>query len=263
MGRDESRRTIVIVGCGRMGGAFARAWQATHRVLVHDPAAATPEGCETLPDPADAPADALVLLAVKPQGLADVARHLARVLTPAAPVVSIAAGVTLAGLGALLGRERPMVRAMPNTPVAIGLGMTAAVASASVSADLREAVAGLFGETGSFVWLDDEAQMDVVTALSGSGPAYFFRFAEALAAAGRARGLPPAIALELARATLGGAGGLAAPGADLAALREAVTSPGGTTAAALAAFADGGIDALADAAVAAAVTRAGELSATV
>lgn len=256
-----TRRTIVVVGCGRMGGAFAAAWRTEQRVLVYDPAVAVPEGCERLGALAQAPADAFVLLAVKPQGLATVARELRAALAPETPVVSIAAGITLATLAALLGEERPIVRAMPNTPVAIGLGMSAAIASGTATPELRAAVAALFGSTGSFVWLDDEAQMDVVTAVSGSGPAYFYRFAEALAVAGQAHGLPQATALELARATLSGAGGLAGAGADLAGLRTAVTSPGGTTAAALAALDDGGIEALAAAAIEAAVIRAGELAA--
>lgn len=254
-------RPIVIVGCGHMGGAFATAWCGARPVFVHDPAVATPAGCHPLADLAQAPADAIVLLAVKPQVMVEVATVLNRALPPDLPVVSIAAGVTLATLAGLLGERRPLVRAMPNTPVAIGLGMTAAVAGAAVPAALRDELAALFAGTGAFAWLEEEAQIDVVTAISGSGPAYFFRFAEALAAAGEARGLPRATALELARATLAGAGGLAVPGAALADLRIAVTSPGGTTAAALNAFAAGDIDALVDGAVEAARRRAGELAA--
>ncbi|MDG2534157.1 pyrroline-5-carboxylate reductase [Sphingomonas sp. HITSZ_GF] len=252
---------ILIIGCGRMGGAFARAWRATHRVLAYDPAATLPEGVEALGGLDAIPPRAIVLLAVKPQLFPDVAPALRAHLGEGHVVVSIAAGITLATLRTLLGAAPALVRAMPNTPVAVGKGMTAAVAEAALDPGVAEALGRLFGETGAFLWLDAEDQLDAVTAISGSGPAYFFRFAEALAAAGAAQGLPAPVAYELARATLAGAGALAGPGTDLAGLRAEVTSPGGTTAAALAAMNAGGIDALALAGVGAAVRRAGELAA--
>ena len=256
----QIRATVLIVGCGRMGAAFAQAWRDNYNVLVYDPAGIVPDGCENMTNLDRVPAEAVVLLAVKPQGLAEVARHLQAVLAPNATVVSIAAGITLDGLASLMGATRPIVRAMPNTAIAIRMGITAAIASPTVTAGGRAMIDELFARTGSLVWLNDEAQIDLVTAISGSGPAYFYRFAEALAAAGVARGLPSGLASELAAATLRGAGGLAAAGADLASLRHSVTSPGGTTAAALTALNDGGIEALADEAVAAAAGRAAELA---
>ncbi|WP_448664025.1 pyrroline-5-carboxylate reductase [Sphingomonas sp. CJ20] len=252
---------IVIIGCGRMGGAFARAWRGTRAVLAYDPDAQLPEGVAAIASLNAVPPEAIVLLAVKPQLLPQVARELRGVLDEGHLVVSIAAGITLATLRTLLGPAPALVRAMPNTPVARGMGMTAAIAGGTLDPSARTALETLFGETGAFLWLDAEAQLDAVTAISGSGPAYFFRFAEAFAAAGAAQGLPAPIAYELARGTLAGAGALAGPGADLARLRSEVTSPGGTTAAALAAMETGGIDGMAVAAVGAAIRRAGELAA--
>ena len=253
--------SIVIVGCGRMGGAFARAWRGDHRVLVHDPVASVPEGCEALPDLADAPADALVLLAVKPQRIAEAAATLKPHLGEGSITVSIAAGVTLGTLRAMLGAQTRLVRAMPNTPVAIGQGVTGAFAGPDVDVDIRAQVEALFRTTGSFAWLTSEAQIDLVTALSGSGPAYFFRFAEALAEAGIRAGLEKDTAYELARATLVGSGGLAIEGASLSALREEVTSPGGTTFAALQAMNAGGIERIVEEGVKANMARAAELAA--
>jgi pyrroline-5-carboxylate reductase len=253
--------TIVIVGCGRMGGAFARAWRSDHRVLVHDPAAQVPEGCEALPDLAALPADALVLLAVKPQRIAEASATLRPHLGAGSVVVSIAAGVTLATLRTMLGDQVRLVRAMPNTPVAIGQGVTGAFAGDDIDAATRSQVEALFRSTGSFAWLGNEAQIDLVTAISGSGPAYFFRFAEALAEAGVHAGLERDTAYELARATLVGSGGLAIEGASLSTLREEVTSPGGTTFAALQAMNAGGLDTLVEAGVTANMARAAELAA--
>jgi len=250
---------IVIIGCGRMGGAFARAWRGAHRVLAFDPAATLPEGVEALAGLDAIPPQAIVLLAVKPQLLPDAAPALRAQLGDGHVVVSIAAGITLATLRTLLGTAPALVRAMPNTPVAVGKGMTAAVAEGTLDPASVATLETLFGETGAFLWLDAEDQLDAVTAISGSGPAYFFRFAEALAAAGAAQGLPEPVAYELARATLAGAGALAGPGTVLAQLRTEVTSPGGTTAAALGVLE--GVDPLASGAVGAAIRRAGELAA--
>jgi len=252
---------IVIIGCGRMGGAFARAWRTTRPVLAFDPHAQIPEGVEAIASLDAIPARAIVLLAVKPQLLPDAAPALRAMLGDGHLVISIAAGITLATLRALLGPAPALVRAMPNTPVAVGKGMTAAIAEGALDPAARTMLEALFEETGAFLWLDAEDQLDAVTAISGSGPAYFFRFAEALAAAGAVQGLPAPIAYELARATLAGAGALAGPDTVLAQLRTEVTSPGGTTAAALAAMEAAGIDGLAVTGVGAATRRAGELAA--
>lgn len=252
-----------MIGCGRMGGALAGAWARSHRVRALEPMATVPPQVERLEriDADTLPTDPVIVLAVKPQTFGDVAEMLRPLVRPGTVFVSIMAGVTTDTLRAALGGEAQVVRTMPNTPAAIGAGMTGAFAAAGVDDAARSAVTTLFGAVGDLVWLDQEAQFNTVTAVSGSGPAYFFRFAEALASAGEAAGLPPQIAARLARATLVGAGALAADGraTSLPELREAVTSPGGTTAAGLAAME--GVDALVDAVVTAAAVRSAELSA--
>lgn len=255
---------VLLVGCGRMGGAMARGWGGAHRVLVFDPLAETlPEGAERVEalDGIEADPDLAVVLAVKPQVFPSIAESLRPLAGGDALFVSIMAGITLAGLGAALGSAR-VVRTMPNTPAAIGKGITAAVAGTDVRMADLATVNGLLAATGEVVWLDDERDLDAVTALSGSGPAYFFRFTEALAAAGAEAGLPPELAMRLARTTFTGAAALAgADPAGLAELRRQVTSPGGTTAAGLAQMdADEAIDRLASAVVKAAAARSRELA---
>lgn len=256
---------LLLIGCGRMGGALARGWRGVHRVLIFDPMIdATPEGAERIEslDELTMDGDWTVVLAVKPQMFADVAPALRPLAAGGALFVSIMAGITLAGLDAALGGCRRAVRTMPNTPAAIGRGITAAVAGSGLRDGDRAAVDALLAPTGAIAWLDDEGQIDAVTALSGSGPAYYFRFTEALARAGEAEGLPSELAMRLARATFTGAAALAeADPAELAALRQQVTSPGGTTAAGLASMDDdAAIDRLAHAIVAAAAKRSRELA---
>ena len=234
---DLNARGLVLVGCGRMGGALLDGWlkgglaaRAVHVLDPHPRAELSDLGISVngkLPrDPA------VLVIAVKPQMMADVLPRLA--VGAGTLVISVAAGVTIAAYEAAFP-EAPVVRAMPNTPAAIGQGITAIIGNAGAGeADLALAEA-LMSAVGRVVRLESEAQMDAVTALSGSGPAYVFHLIEAMAAAGETEGLPAALALELARATVAGAGALAVhEDADPAALREAVTSPGGTTAAALA-----------------------------
>jgi len=253
---------VLLIGCGRMGSAMARGWRGSGPVLVFDPMVdAVPEGTERVETPRAVAggAELAVVLAVKPQVFGSLGDALRPLADRGALFVSIMAGITLAGLGGALGGSGRIVRAMPNTPAAIGRGITAAVAGADVADADREAVDRLLAPTGELVWIDDEGQIDAVTALSGSGPAYFFRFAEALAAAGTAEGLPPALAMRLARATFTGAAALAeADAAPLAELRRQVTSPGGTTAAGLAGMDP--IDDLARAVVAAAAARSRALA---
>lgn len=255
--------TILLVGCGRMGSAMARGWIGRHRVLVHDPAAELPAGVERLDalDLADLPPALTIVLAIKPQLFAAVAPSLRRFAAQDALFVSIMAGVTIERLLTALGGGR-IVRTMPNTPAAIGAGITAAVAGAGVVSKDVAAVDALLAPTGDVVWLDDEAHLDAVTAVSGSGPAYFFRFTEALARAGEAAGLPSDLSMRLARATFTGAAALAEQDpAPLAALREQVTSPGGTTAAGLSVMdVDRAVDRLAIGVVAAAAARSRELA---
>jgi pyrroline-5-carboxylate reductase len=205
----------------------------------------------------------LVVLAVKPQDMADAARGIAGVLAERRRiVVSVAAGIRLGDLARWLGPGVPAVRAMPNRPALIGAGVTALYAGEGVTPDDRRAVERLMIAAGESVWLDDESQMDAATAISGSGPAYFFLLVEALEAAGIELGLPHETARRLAAETARGAGRMAAEsGLEPATLREQVTSKGGTTAAALAVFESAGIRDIVGRAAAAAAQRSAELAA--
>ncbi len=229
--------TVLLVGCGRMGGALARGW-AGKEILAYDPAAeAFPTGVRRITslDPVFLPKDLTVFLAVKPQIFKDVAPLVAPIIARGALVVSIMAGTPIAMLIEHFGGASRLVRAMPNTPAAIGRGITAAFACAGVSAADLHAVETLLRAGGEVVWLDVESDLDAVTAISGSGPAYFFRFVEALARAGECAGLAPTLSMRLARATFTGAAALADTREEtLATLRIEVTSPSGTTAAGLA-----------------------------
>lgn len=259
-------RGLVLVGCGRMGGALLRGWLAqglapasVHVIDPAPPAWVAERGVQTEgimpPDPA------VLVLAVKPQMMGGVLPDLRALGQGGTLVVSVAAGVTLATYDAAFPGAA-VVRAMPNTPAAIGQGITAIIGNARADEAQMALAEALMQAVGRVVRLDDEAQMDAVTAVSGSGPAYVFHLIETLAAAGQAEGLPPAMALQLARATVAGAGQLAASDdADPASLREAVTSPGGTTAAGLAHLmdADIGLPPLMRRTVAAAAARGREL----
>ncbi|WP_207790409.1 pyrroline-5-carboxylate reductase [Sandaracinobacter neustonicus] len=227
---------MLLIGCGRMGSAMASAWVRVRPVIVHDPGAALPAEVTPLDriDPDLIPDDVIVVLAVKPQSFGELALQLVPLARRGALFVSIMAGHSLAGIGDALGTSR-LVRAMPNLPATIRAGVTVAVATAQVDPDRRQLVSSLFRALGSFHWVNNEDWLDAVTGISGSGPAYFFRFAEALARAGEAAGLPPDLAMTLARETFTGSALLAAHDQrSLADLREDVTSPGGTTAAGLA-----------------------------
>jgi len=258
-------RGIVLVGCGRMGGALLRGWLAQglapQAVRVVDPK--VPSWVAESGVKVDGPMPenpAVLVLAVKPQMMGPVLSDLggpgARRL-----VLSVAAGVTLDAYGRAFP-DAPVVRAMPNTPAAIGQGISAIVGNARADAAALELAESLMAAVGRVVRLEDESQMDAVTAVSGSGPAYVFHLIETLAAAGEAEGLPAALALDLARATVAGAGALAMhENEDPAKLREAVTSPGGTTAAGLAHLMDPqtGLGPLIRRTVAAAAERGREL----
>jgi pyrroline-5-carboxylate reductase len=255
---------VLLVGCGRMGGAMARGWAGREAIFVHDPLAERlPEGARRVEalEPLSGE-DLVVVLAVKPQIFGTLGPSLRPLAESDALFVSIMAGITLAGLSEALGGAQRIVRAMPNTPAAIGRGITAAAAGPAITPADRARVDQLLAPTGALLWLDDEGQMDAVTAVSGSGPAYFFRFAEALARAGEGAGLPPPVAMQLARATFTGAAALAEQEcAELAALRQQVTSPGGTTAAGLGEMDRGdAVDRLAAAVVDAAAARSRELA---
>lgn len=256
--------SILLVGSGRMGSAMARGWVGQHDVIVFDPHAETPAGARSVAriDVDTLPADLIIVLAVKPQLADEVLSTLRPLMDRGSLLVSVMAGITLSSLQSRLGGSARLVRCMPNTPAAIGKGITAAVADRAVSKADQTLVDALLGAVGEIVWLDDEHHLDMVTAVSGSGPAYFFAFVEAMARAGVAGGLEPALAMHLARSTFVGTAGLAESDvADVAQLREQVTSPGGTTAAALAQFAKtDALDLLVARAVGAAATRSRELS---
>ncbi len=247
----------MLLGAGRMGGALLRGWLDTpalatrFAVTVIDPAPAPwvkekgdAGGLDLVPDMAalngDSPDPALCLLAVKPQAMAEAAAPLAPLASRGVPMVSIAAGTSIASLQTVFGAGARIIRVMPNTPMAIGRGVSVCVAGPGVSAAAKTLCSDLMAAGGPVFWIEDEAAMDAVTALSGSGPAYVFHLAECMAEAGVAAGLAPALAKDLARLTVAGSGALLWPeDADPAALREAVTSPGGTTAAALAVLREG------------------------
>ena len=235
--------SILLVGGGRMGAALLAGWreQGLAPSVVVDPApdatALADDVVRVVPNAAALPADfmpRIVVLAIKPQMAVDVLPAYAHLAANAA-FLSIMAGRSLAGLASLLGARAAIVRAMPNTPAAIRQGVTVACAAPGVAADTRALCDTLLRAVGQVAWIEDEAQMDAVTAVSGSGPAYVFLLAELLEQAACAEGLPPDLARTLARATVAGAGALLGASAeDSAALRQAVTSKGGTTEAALA-----------------------------
>ena len=230
---------ILLVGAGRMGGAMLAGWRERGLAasVAVDPAPPVPvEGAALVADADAIPRDfapAAVVLAVKPQNAAAVLPAYRR-FAGSAVFLSIMAGRTLGGIRQLLG-EAAVVRAMPNTPAAVRQGVTVAVAGPGVSAAQRALCDTLLAAIGAVAWVEDEAMIDAVTAVSGSGPAYVFLLAELLEQAALAQGLPASLARLLARRTVSGSGALlAASEEDAAALRRAVTSPGGTTERALA-----------------------------
>lgn len=262
---------IVLVGAGKMGTALLEGWLRgglePRRVAVLEPqpsediTALARRGVRLNPEPRTLAGAAAIVIAIKPQAAAAVLPALAPLLAKSTVAISIMAGRTLRFLAGALGEASALVRAMPNLPAAIGRGITVAVPRNADEAQ-RELAGALLAATGTVEWTDDEAVMDAVTALSGSGPAYVFLLAEALAEAGAAAGLPGPLAAKLARETVAGAGELLHRSAlPPVVLRENVTSPGGTTAAALAVLmADNGLKPLLREAVAAATARSRQLA---
>jgi len=236
----SAKVSIVVVGFGNMGQALVRGWlargRAANSIRIVDPAAATHAVARELGVVVEqevAAAD-VVLLAVKPNHLADVLPRCSAAVHAGAVFLSIVAGKTLAEIGKGLGADPAVVRAMPNTPAAIGQGITALVANAAVSGAQRALCGELLAAVGSVAWLDEERHMDAVTAVSGSGPAYVFLMIECLEQAAVELGLGAALAKQLALATVAGSGAYAANSGEPAAeLRRRVTSPKGTTQAAL------------------------------
>ena len=258
---------VLLIGCGRMGSALLKGWReskAAGKAIVVDPALPTLPGVTVVSSLVEV-SGALpktILLAVKPQMLDQVMPSLAERLPDGALIISIAAGKPIAYFADRLGKLAAIVRTMPNTPAAIGRGITVCCAGPGVSVAQKETADRLMKAVGEVAWIEDESLMHAVTAVSGSGPAYVFHLIEALQAAAEAAGLPVELAAKLARETVTGAGELARQSADTPAkLRADVTSPGGTTAAALGVLmSEKGLTELMTRAVAAATARSEELA---
>jgi pyrroline-5-carboxylate reductase len=264
--------TLVLVGAGKMGSAMLEGWLRLGldpaRLAVIEPAP-SPEikdlavrGLTLNPAVNMVRDPAAVVIAVKPQNADEAVPWLAPIVGTGTVVLSIMAGKTLEFLAGALPAGSAIVRSMPNTPAAIGRGITVAVPNPNVTPDQRTLADKLLAATGAVEWVEDEGLLDPVTAVSGSGPAYVFLLAESMARAGAAAGLPPDLAARLACATVAGSGELLHRSSiDAATLRQNVTSPGGTTAAALdVLMAPDGLDRLMKDAVAAATRRARELA---
>ncbi len=264
---------VAFIGGGNMAraliGGLCRHGLAAERIIVADPQQAARDGLahdfgvRVSADNGEAAAGArVVVLAVKPQMLRSVLAELSPRLALDALLVSIAAGITSTQIDRWAGGNRRVVRAMPNTPALLGAGATGLFANPACSAEERRLASSLLDAVGHSAWIDEESLMDAVTALSGSGPAYVFLLAEAMQAAGEAEGLPSAVARQLARQTLAGAAAmLSADAADAAELRRRVTSPGGTTQAAIESLQANGFAELLAAAMSAARQRGAALSA--
>ena len=264
---------LLLLGAGNMGGAMLTGWLAQgldpKSVLVQDPAPPpaiaallSKHGIKSAPKIEPARPPAVILAAVKPQIMDEAFPPVAKFAGPDTVVLSIAAGKTIAGFEKHLPKNTAVVRSMPNTPASVARGITAAVGNAHVTAKHKAACQSLLEAVGAVVWLDREDLIDAVTAVSGSGPAYVFLLAECMTEAGRKAGLPAETAAQLARWTVAGAGELlhrSDLGADQ--LRKNVTSPNGTTYAALQVLmSDKGLQPLMDAAIDAAAKRSKELA---
>lgn len=266
-----SKTRIAFIGAGNMaasliGGLRAKGLDAA-QIRASDPGAETrarvnaEHGIEVFADNADAIQGAeVVVLAVKPQAMKAVCEALRPSLKPNQLVVSIAAGITCASMNNWLGAQ-PIVRCMPNTPALLRKGVSGLYATAQVSAEQRDQAQELLSAVGIALWLEQEEQLDAVTAVSGSGPAYFFLLIEAMTAAGVKLGLSRDIAEQLAAQTALGAAQMAVTSdVDAAELRRRVTSPGGTTQAAIESFQAGGFEALVEKALGAAAHRSAEMA---
>jgi pyrroline-5-carboxylate reductase len=263
--------SLLLVGAGKMGSAMLEGWLARglnpRKVVVIEPQpvkavkALTRRGLKLNPKGKANPA-AVIIIAVKPQIAPDALPAVAPYVGKSTLVLSIMAGRTIGFLEKSLPAGAAVVRSIPNTPAAIRRGISVAVVNAKVSARQRKQATDLLSAIGEVEWVSDEALMDAVTATSGSGPAYVFLLAEAMTQGGTAAGLPAELAARLARETVAGAGELLRRSdLDAATLRQNVTSPGGTTAAALEVLmGPGGFDALLTRAIAAATRRGGELA---
>ncbi len=265
---EIAARGLVLLGCGKMGSAMLAGWLKdglpSTSVWVLDPRPSDWVKAQGVHLNSDLPANpAIVIVAVKPQMMGDALPAMKALGNAETIFVSVAAGTPISAFEAALGDRTPVVRAMPNTPAAVGRGITALIGNANAGEHGVALAEGLLSAVGQTVRLEDESQMDAVTGVSGSGPAYVFHLIETLAAAGEAQGLAPDLAMALAKATVAGAGALAeAADEDPSQLRVNVTSPNGTTQAALEVLMDeeAGFPPLLKRAVAAATERSRELS---
>ena len=263
LGRDS----LVLLGCGKMGSAMLQGWLerglSPDNVHVRDPNPSDWLQSTGVRINGDLPRQpGIVLVAVKPQMMDAALPDIAPMGGGATLFVSVAAGTPIDHLARGLGKQSPIIRAMPNTPAAVGRGITAIVGNAHATPAHLDMAETLLGAVGQVVRLENEDQMDAVTGVSGSGPAYLFYMIECLAKAGEAQGLPPCLAMQLARATVAGAGALAEAAAEPPAeLRANVTSPNGTTQAGLGVLMDeaNGLAPLMRRTVAAAADRSREL----
>ena len=261
-------RGLVLLGCGKMGSAMLAGWLKDGlppaSVTVLDPFPSDwvkSTGVNINTDLPQSPA--IVIVAVKPQMMGEALPAMQALGNSDTLFVSVAAGTPIATFAEVLGADTPIIRAMPNTPAAIGRGITALIGNAESTDTQMDLADGLLQAVGQTVRLDNESQMDAVTGVSGSGPAYVFHLIETLAAAGEAQGLDPVLAMKLAKATVGGAGALAEKAKENPSqLRVNVTSPNGTTQAALEVLMDesSGFPVLLEKAVAAATNRSKELA---
>ena len=266
---------LVLVGCGKMGGALLDGWLqrglAARDAYIVEPDGGAREalrerhGVVALAEPKMLPTELsprALVFAVKPQAMAAVLPAYEALAASGTVILSIAAGTPMARFEAAFGTATPVARAMPNTPAAIGRGVSVLIANANVSAAQRDLCHALLAAVGAVHWIDDEELMHAVTAMSGGGPAYVFLLIETLARAGVGNGLPTELALPLARATVAGSGALVDfSDASAEVLRRNVTSPGGTTQAALEVLmAENGLQPLLDRAIAAGTRRSRELA---
>ncbi len=268
-----NKRRVLLVGCGKMGQALGRGWLARGQkpagLVAIEPNDVTARAARDAGIPTVRALDEVdaafqpdwVVLAVKPQVAATSLTGFAK-FAQGATFVSIIAGTRISALRTYLGPKAAIIRAMPNTPSAVGRGMTVAIAGPGVSTGARSECTVLLGAVGEVAWVEDEALMDAVTAVSGSGPAYVFLLIECMAEAGVRAGLAPQLAQRIARQTVIGAGELARVSPDTATqLRQNVTSPGGTTEAALKVLMSSeGLQRIMTEAVAAAAARSRELA---
>ncbi|RKT32814.1 pyrroline-5-carboxylate reductase [Roseovarius halotolerans] len=236
---DVARNGLVLLGCGKMGSAMLQGWLASGlppgSVWVIDPKPSEWLKSTGVKINADLPASpAIVLIAVKPQMMGDALPTIAAMGNGATLFISVAAGTPISSLEQTLGAQSPIIRAMPNTPAAVARGISAIIGNVHAGAGHLDLAEELLSAVGQVVRLDSEDQMDAVTGVSGSGPAYVFHMIECLAKAGEAEGLAPDLAMQLAKATVAGAGALAEAADETPAqLRVNVTSPNGTTQAGL------------------------------